>query len=77
MKHLLKLVFITLLSAGLLGCDVTVEDLVEDKEKRRDILKACTEMGIKAKDDKQCQTALEAEAEAAKRAAKGLLDSVK
>ncbi len=59
-------------AAGLSGCGYSVDQLAEDTELRREILKECANMGVAAKDEEKCGIAAKAEAVAAKRAAEGV-----
>lgn len=60
---------ISLLSA----CGYTVEQLVKDDALRHKVLKDCATMGLKAKDDKNCRVAAEAQVKATGDSVKGLL----
>lgn len=63
-----KIMITSLLSAFLLSaCGYSVEQLANDEEKRREILKECAEMGMAAKDEEKCEIAAKAEIEAAKK----------
>ncbi len=46
----------------------SIESLVENAEKRQEILKDCAELGIAAKDEERCVNAAKAEAIAVKSA---------
>lgn len=72
-----KILGVGLLALILTGCELTVDDLVNDADKRHEILKECASMGLAAKDEKKCRIAAEAEVEAGKKAAGELLDSMK
>lgn len=61
------------LTAALSGCGYTVEQLVKDDALRHKVLKDCATMGLKAKDDKNCRVAAEAQVQATGDAVKGLL----
>lgn len=72
-----KLLAVGIMALFLAGCELTVDDLVNNAEKRHQILKECAAMGLAAKDEKKCQIAAEAELKAGKKAAGELLDSMK
>lgn len=59
------------------GCGYSVDQLVANKELRMSILQECAGMGIAAKDAEKCSIAAEAEVEAIKQAAQGLMDKLK
>ena len=58
------------------ACGYSVEQLADDTELRRSLLKDCTEQGVAAKDDETCIMAIKAEALAAKNAAQDLMGNM-
>lgn len=62
------------LMASLSGCGYSVEQLAEDHELRKRVLAECAEQGMDARDQPDCKLALEAQALAAKNAARDLFD---
>ena len=59
------------------GCGYSVDQLVADGALRNRILKECEGMGMAARDEEKCAIAAEAEIEAIKQAAQGLVDKLK
>ena len=65
-------VFVCLVAITATGCAYSVGTLKNDDDLRHQVLKDCLALGLKAKDDKNCQNATKAQAEVAGDSIKGM-----